>query len=63
MVIVGEKLPIGRNDVNVTRLDRHTAGNLSHRHSSARSKNAGKLALVLRIEMHDNNEGGVDIIR
>ena len=63
MVIGREKLTIGRDDVDVARFKSNTAGDLRHRHSRASRKNAGQLALVLRIEMHDNNEGGVDILR
>ena len=63
-VMIGStELPIGRNDIDMTRFNGSEAGNLGHRHSRASGENVGKLALVPRIEMHDNNESGVDVVR
>ena len=63
MLIGRQQLPIGRNDIDVARFNGRAAGNLGHRHSGPSGENAGKLALVRRIEMHDNNESGVDVVR
>ena len=63
MLVGHQELPVGRNDIDVARFNRRTAGNLGHRHSRASGQNAGKLALAPGIKMHDNNEGRVDIVR
>ena len=62
MLVGHQELPVGRNDIDVARFNRRTAGNLGHRHSRASGQNAGKLALVPGIKMHDNNEGRVNIV-
>ena len=62
MMIGDNKLPIGRNDIDMARLQAHPTRDLSHRHFCARRENAGKLALVFRIEMHDDDKRGVDVL-
>ena len=63
MMVGSTQLPIGRNDIDMTWFNGRAAGNLGHRHSRPSGENAGKLALVRRIEMHDNNESGVNVVR
>ena len=63
MLVGRQKLPVGRNDIDVARFEGHAAGDLRHRHSRSGRENAGKLALVPGIEMHDDNESRVDIVR
>ena len=63
MLIRYEKLPVRRDDIDVAGLKANAPRNLSHRHPRPRSENVGKLALVRRIEMHDDNESSVDIVR
>ena len=62
MLVGHQKLPIGRNDINVARFKRHEPGNLGDRHSRASGQNAGKLALATGVEMHDDNERRLDIV-
>jgi hypothetical protein len=63
MMVGDDELPVGWNDIDMTRFKAHAASDLSHLHSSPSREDVGKFALVRRIEMYDNNEGRVDIIR
>jgi hypothetical protein len=47
----------------MARFNESEARNLCHRHSGASGDNVGKFALARRIEMHDNDESGVDVVR
>ena len=63
MMVGRTKLPVGRDDIDVARLDGRQAGNLGHRHFRSSGKDVGKFALATRIEMDDNNERGLDVVR
>lgn len=62
MMVGRTKLPVGRDDIDVARFHGREAGNLGHRHFRPSGQNVGELALAPRIEMHDDNEGGVDVV-
>jgi hypothetical protein len=49
---------VGRNHIDVVRLQAVAAGDLHHRHFGARGDDRRNLAAVLRIEMHHDHEGG-----
>ena len=57
-LVVGDVQPaVGRDDIDVIRLQRHRILDLQHGHIGARGQNAGHLAAHIRIEMHDDDEG------
>ncbi len=63
-VLVGEeKLPVRRDDVDVPGFEAGAPGDLGDRHPGAGRENGRQLALMRRIEMHDNDKGRVDVVR
>jgi hypothetical protein len=54
--------PVGRNDVDVVRLQAHMLADLHHRHFGARGEDRRHLAAVLRIEVHHDHEGGAGVV-
>jgi hypothetical protein len=61
MVIGYQELTVRRNDVDMARFQAHPARNLSDGHTRAARENARQLALMLGVEMHHNDEGGIDV--
>ena len=62
MLIGDEKLPVGRNDVDMSRLERDAAVDLGDRHPGPRREDGRQFALVRRIEMDDDDESRVDLV-
>ena len=63
MLVLDAQLTIGGNDVDMARMNPLPATNLSDRHFGSRGENIWQLALVFRIEMDDDDEGRVDLVR
>ena len=62
-VLVGdEQLAVGRNDVDVSGLERDRAVDLGDRHPGPRREDGRQFALVRRIEMDDDDESRVDLL-
>ena len=62
-VLIGDqKLPVGRDDVDMARLERDAPGHLSHRHARPGRKDVRQFALVLGVKVNDDDERGLDIV-
>ena len=62
-VLVGdEQLTVGRDDIDMARLEAGAAGHLGDRHFGARREDRRQFALMLRVEMDDDDEGGVHLV-
>lgn len=62
MLIGDQKLPVGRDNVDMARLERDASGHLSHRHARSSRKDGRQFALVLGVKMNDDDERGLDIV-
>jgi hypothetical protein len=54
--------PIGRDDINVVRLQRDGFSDLGDWHVRARSQDVWHLTVQIRIEMHDHDKGGAGFL-
>ena len=62
MLVGDQKLPVGRNDVDMPRLEADAAGDLGDRHPGARREDARQFALVRWIEVDDDDESGLYVV-
>jgi hypothetical protein len=62
MLIGDHELPVGRDDVDMARLEPDAAGHLRDLHARSSGQDARELALVLGVEVDDDDESGIDIV-
>ncbi len=62
VLIDDQELPVGRDNVDMARLERNASGHLGHRHARSSRKDVRQFALVLGVKMNDDYERRLDII-
>jgi hypothetical protein len=63
-VLVGDQeLAVGGNNIDAARLETDASGHLGHRHAGSSRKDIRQFALVLGVEVDDDNKRRIDVVR